>query len=110
MAKFKVGEKARYVALGKPCHGLKLKAGHECVVVDALAVRQEYSNLRNPLEPRYGIAFKDGVQAWVLETSLEKLVPKHQLDDLKAAEPQFIPVFNRWLKQEEKQYESEKAE
>jgi hypothetical protein len=102
MAKFKVGEKARYV--GSPNHSAELAPyrGMECVVVDPLAPRPlECHDLNKPFAPRYGIRFPCGSEAWVREFSLEKLLPKHQPNDLKTAEPQFIHgQFQRWLNPE----------
>jgi hypothetical protein len=105
MAKFKVGEKARYV--GSTFTAIRSMIGQECVVIDPLAAREDYRYMRDPEMPRYGVKFGDGREAWVKETSLEKLLPKHQDSDLKAAEPQFIHgQLQRWLNPEkEKTFE-----
>lgn len=101
MAKFKVGEKARYVGSPNRGPGLARKVGQECVIIDPLAVREEYWDMADPKMPRYGVEFGDGTEAWVKETSLEKLQPKHQDADLKAAEPLFIHgQLQRWLNPE----------
>lgn len=100
--RFSVGERARYV--GSKLTSVRSKIGHECVVIDPLAWRPDYRTMADPEMPRYGVKFDDGLEAWVKETSLEKLLPKHQPDDLKVAEPQFINhQLPRWLGLPEKE-------
>lgn len=108
MAKFKVGEKARYV--GSLNTGMRSHVGRECTIIDPLAVRKDYWHMAQPEVPRYGILFADGTEGWAKETSLEKLLPKHQDSDLKAAEPHFINhQLPRLLGQKEKQRDISKA-
>lgn len=76
MSKFKVGEIAIYVGnSGAP--SMARFINQEATVVDPLAVRphvlSRYSHL-----PRYGIKFSNGLEAWVLETSLRKKRPPEQ--------------------------------
>lgn len=110
MAKFKVGEKARYI--GKPVG--PGSAGGLCVVEAADGViwhkpgGLERSRQKYPGQIIYQVTWcaRPDFCGLVPESELEKLLPGHQKDDLKAADPHFINhQLPRWLHQEEKKHE-----
>lgn len=114
MAKFKVGEKARYV--GGPDHGAgQSDVGKEVEIISIDAPCPSLNHDKSeriylmatlfyPHETLYGVLWPDGNKGNIPERFLEKPLPKHQPDDLKVAEPQFINhQLPRWLGRPEKE-------
>lgn len=117
MAKFKVGEKARYI--GPTEKGAT--HGRECQIdsvdspgwlgFDAIS-GFSISKGRYPGQIIYGVTWlhDSTLGGHIPESELEKLLPKHQPDDLRIAEPQFINhQLPRWLGQPEKEKTLEKS-
>lgn len=101
MANFEVGEVAEHIGNGD------FRAGEK---VEILAIGKWTTDPADPLGRFFhdGTRFvvcdykiqslNDGCTAYTPEKYLRKLPPKHQADDLKAAEPQFINhQLPRWL-------------
>lgn len=110
MAKFKVGERAVYI-------GRRLDAvtgpGSE-VEIESIGYHPEEppgmferACKRFPNEVIYGVQWLDCHEGgYIPESELEKIIPKHQEDDLKTAEPLFTQTWlPRWLGQEEVKHE-----
>jgi hypothetical protein len=108
MAKFKVGEKARYIGPTE----LGGTHGRECQIesIDRPgwstgAFGFSRAQKLYPGQVIYGVVWLHDTKlgGHLPESELEKLLPKHQANDLKVAEPTFINgQLKRWLKQEEK--------
>lgn len=112
MAKFRLNEKARYV--GPATHGIRpVDVGAEIEIISVgcappardMLKSEKFHDLAQRMDPGkviYGVLWADDSKGSVPEHYLEKLLPKHQPDDLRVAEPHFINhQLPRWLKQEE---------
>ena len=119
MAKFKVGEKARYV--GGAYHGCgQSDIGKEVEIISIDAPCPSSNPNKSKIvylmsqtfylgETLYGVLWPDGKKGNIPERFLEKPLPKHQKDDLRVADPQFIQhQLPRLLGRKEKVSELEK--
>jgi hypothetical protein len=110
MAKFKIGEKARFVGpLRNTLLAGVLAVGDEVVITEDLQEADGPAPCERQMVYVIDRTYM-GSRIGCPPEALEKLLPKHQPDDLRVAEPHFINhQLLRWLKQEKKTSEHSKA-